>query len=791
MRKAETERSQTLVENDPEKQFPEPKPEEVLLFQPEWCRVAFSSICDAVIITDTEGRITFLNPVAESLTGWTQKQAAGASLESVFKIVSQETRKAVESPSARALRDGVIIGLANHTLLIAKDGTECAIEDSASPICNDRKEVAGAVLVFRDASERMRQESHLQDALIFADNIIATMREPFVVLDKRLRIKMANRSFYRQFQVSQEETEGHHIYELGNGQWNIPRLRTLLEEVLLQNHSFQNFDIEHDFPVIGKRIMLLNATRFEAVNSQSELILLAIEDITERKRMEVAVQTSEVCYRRLFETAQDGILILDADTLKIIDANPFMTELLGYTHDEFGGKELWEIGLFGDRQASQATNQELQAKGYIHYDHLSLETKHGEKAEVEFVSNIYQVNDRTVAQCNIRDISERSRLEQRLKEQSEALADLDRRKDEFLAMLSHELRSPLAPISNAVDVLRLRKNEDPLQQRTCIILERQLAKLTHLVDDLMDVSRITTGRIRLQRERVTLNGIVENGVETVRTLISHRQHQLTVSLPPEPIWVYADASRLEQVVVNLLTNAAKYTEEGGQIWLSIQAEEEDCVLTVRDTGVGIAPELLLRIFDLFTQAERSLDRSQGGLGIGLSLVHRLVELHGGTVAAHSRLGEGSEFVVRLPRVQTAELPPSPAETTKLSGPSLRVMVVDDNIDTADFLVTLLEASGHDVRMAHDGPSSLKAALAFQPDVVLLDIGLPGLDGFEVAKRLRQQTALNGIVLVAMTGYGQESDRQRSLDAGFNHHLVKPTAFSKVQQILATVSQKAT
>ena len=272
-----------------------------------------------------------------------------------------------------------------------------------------------------------------------------------------------------------------------------------------------------------------------------------------------------------------------------------------------------------------------------------------------------------------------------MKEQTEALADLHRRKDEFLAMLSHELRSPLAPISNAVHLLRLRKNEDPLQQRARTIIERQLAQLTHLVDDLMEVSRITTGRIHLQQERVALNGIVENAVETVRTLIGQRRHELTVSLPPQPIWLYADASRLEQVVVNLLTNAAKYTDEGGHIWLTVQEEGEDCVLRVRDTGVGIAPELLPRIFDLFTQAERSLDRSQGGLGIGLALVHRLVEMHGGKVAAHSSLGQGSEFVVRLPMVLTAEPRRHrlPKETAKPTGPSLRVLVVDDNMDTAE------------------------------------------------------------------------------------------------------------
>ncbi|RPI96408.1 MAG: response regulator, partial [Chloroflexi bacterium] len=276
-------------------------------------------------------------------------------------------------------------------------------------------------------------------------------------------------------------------------------------------------------------------------------------------------------------------------------------------------------------------------------------------------------------------------------------------------------------------------------------------------------------------------------------LIDQHRHQLTVTLPPKPIWLNADASRLEQVVVNLLTNAAKYTQDGGHIWLSLQEEGWDCVLRVRDTGVGIAPELLPRIFDLFTQAERSQDRSQGGLGIGLALVQRLVEMHHGKVEVHSSLGQGSEFVVRLPMLLTAEAqsPSSQTEMTKQTGPSLQVLVVDDNVDTAGSLAMLLEASGHEVRMAHDGPTALEAALKYRPNVMLLDLGLPGLNGFEVAKRLRQQPVFQNVVVVAMTGYGQEADRQRSFDAGFNHHLVKPADFGKVQEILATVSAKAT
>jgi PAS domain S-box-containing protein len=766
---------------------PSPASKEALHFQPEWCRVTLASIGDAVITTDTQGRVTFLNPVAASLTGWTLQEAAGQPLDSVFRIINEESRRPVESPTVRALRDGVVVGLVNHTLLIAKDGTERPIDDSASPIRNEQGEVAGVVLVFRDISQRRRQEQHVQDALTYADNIIATLREPFVVLDKSLRIKTANRSFYQNFHVTPEETQGRFIYDLGNGQWNIPGLRTVLDEVLSNHHPVHDFDVEHDFPAIGKKIMLLNACRFESVDSQPDLILLAIEDVTERKRAEVAVQISEVRYRRLFETAKDGILILDAHTLKIIDANPYMTELLGYTHDKLLGKELWEIGFFGDKQASRAIFQELQEKGYIRYDHLPLETQRGAKAEVEFVSNVYQVDHRLVAQCNIRDISERSRLERKMQEQAEALADLHRRKDEFLAMLSHELRNPLAPLSNAVHLLRLQKNEDPLQQQARAIIERQVTQLARLVDDLLEISRITTGRVQLRHDRVVVSGIVERAVETASPLMDQRRHELTVSLPPQPIWLYADAARLEQVVVNLLTNAAKYTNEGGHIWLTVEQRGDECVLQVRDTGVGIAPELLPRIFDLFTQAERSLDRSQGGLGIGLALVQRLVELHRGRVEVYSALGQGSEFVVRLPVVLTPAPPPPPAAEAAQPTASLRVLVVDDNVDAAESLALLLRASRHEVRTAHDGPTALQAALDYRPNVVLLDIGLPGLNGLEVAKRIRQQPALKNTVLVAMTGYGQETDRQRSREAGFDAHLVKPADFGMVQQILATVT----
>ena len=562
-------------------------------------------------------------------------------------------------------------------------------------------------------------------------------------------------------------------------------------------------------------------------------VCLLVTDLSQQKIYDelviskLALRESEIRYRRLFETAKDGILILDTHTGKITDANPYMSELLGYSKEHFDGKELWEIGLFSDRSANEEAVRELQEQGYIRFEHLPLETSQGERVEVEIVANSYKEDDHSVIQCNIRDITERSRLEaernrleKRMQEQSASLEDLHRRKDEFLAMLSHELRNPLSPIASALQLLGLQKNEDRLQQQARTIIERQVGQLTRLIDDLLEVSRITTGRIHLQQEPILLSHVVENAIETARPLIDRHKHSLTLSISQEPIRLFADAARLEQVVVNLLTNAAKFTHDDGQIHVVVTIESRTengewevlsrdpsssfapvarptslaaqfAVIRVRDTGIGIASDLLPHVFDLFTQAERSLARSQGGLGIGLALVQRIVEMHKGEVEVQSVLGQGSEFVVRLPLMAQSEIQhhKSDVGTSKSNGTSLKVLVVDDNVDAAQMLGMLLLASGHEVLTVHDGPSTLDAALDFRPNVVLLDIGLPGMDGYEVATRLRQQAIFKEVVLVAMTGYGQDSDRKRSHDSGFDHHLVKPPDFEKLKQILAAASEK--
>jgi signal transduction histidine kinase/DNA-binding response OmpR family regulator len=372
--------------------------------------------------------------------------------------------------------------------------------------------------------------------------------------------------------------------------------------------------------------------------------------------------------------------------------------------------------------------------------------------------------------------------------------EADRRKNEFLSMLAHELRNPLAPIRNANEVLR-QTEPNPARIRWAEgVIDRQLTHLVRLVDDLLDVSRLTQGKIRLAVEPVALEVVVAHAIEASRPLIDQFRHTLEVNLPPRPVRMHGDPARLTQVVTNLLNNATKYTERGGRITLSLECRDSTAVVRVRDTGVGMSADLLPRVFDPFTQASRSLDRSQGGLGIGLTLVRRLVEMHGGSVEAHSDgPGKGSEFVVRLPILP--EPAPAPAEGTpgaaeaRAGNGSLRVVVVDDNVDGAESLVELLVLLGHEVRVAHDGPGGIEAVLAFRPDLVLLDIGLPVMDGFEVARRLRANPEVDA-VLVAVSGYGREEDRRLSRELGFAHHFVKPIQFDALRDLLATIRPRA-
>jgi signal transduction histidine kinase/ActR/RegA family two-component response regulator len=365
------------------------------------------------------------------------------------------------------------------------------------------------------------------------------------------------------------------------------------------------------------------------------------------------------------------------------------------------------------------------------------------------------------------------------------LREADRRKDEFLAMLGHELRNPLAPIMMAVELLRLRLPTTPEVERIRDVIERQVHHLTRLVDDLLEVSRITLGKIRLDKQVIDARSVVARAVETTRPNFEARKHTLSLDLPAQPISIDGDPVRLAQVLGNLLNNAAKYTQEGGHILLAVSRDGGDVVFRVKDDGIGLTAEMLDRVFDLFAQSDRSIDRSEGGLGIGLTLARRLVEMHDGAIGGASEgLGRGSEFTVRIPALadESAVVVKAQKPAKARGTAHLRALVVDDNVDAAEMLAALLESLGHEVRVVHDGGAALEAARELTPDIVMLDIGLPRMDGFEVARRLRER-ADHVPLLVAITGYGQHDDRQRSLAAGFDHHLVKPVDRAAIESLL--------
>jgi signal transduction histidine kinase len=385
--------------------------------------------------------------------------------------------------------------------------------------------------------------------------------------------------------------------------------------------------------------------------------------------------------------------------------------------------------------------------------------------------------------------------------------EADRQKDEFLATLAHELRNPLAPIRNAVQIMRLAANNHEVTEQARQTIERQLAQLVRLVDDLLDLSRITRNKIDLRKERVALASIIQSAVEISLPLIEASNHELKVALPPQAIWLNADLTRMAQVVANLLNNAAKYTPECGHIWLTAELASGGCqppglasagrqppgeiVIRIRDSGIGIPPDMLPHIFEMFAQVETSRDRAQGGLGIGLTLVKSLVEMHGGSVqGASAGPGQGSEFTVRLPvasQVPTAgSAGRADEEETGKKAPARRILVVDDNRDSAQSLGLLLQMMGNEVRIAHDGRAALEEAGAFRPNLALLDIGLPGMSGYEVAQRLQERPELRGMVLIALTGWGQEEDYRRSYEAGFHHHLTKPADLAALKKLLTSL-----
>ena len=756
----------------------------------ELVRVTLGSIGDAVITTDTQARVTYLNAVAEELTGWRSAEAIGEKLDTVISIVNEHTRHPVPSPVTRALQEGTVVGLANHTLLIAKDGVERPIDDSAAPIKNATGQTIGCVLIFRDVTERRRWERDEAEQLLTARRLAAIVESSDdAIVAKSLDgvITSWNAGAERLFGFTASEAIGRHITLV------IPPERIGEEDqIIARLKSGQRVD---HFETVRVRkdgrsvhVSLTVSPIFDAEGRVVGASKIA-RDISERIRFETERQK----FVTLIENGSDFVAMCDMQGA-ITYLNPAGLRMLGLDQADLAAVTNLREFFFVEDQASvwDGLLPTALRSGDAETD---IRFCHRPSGEALWISlKILAIREaETVFGMVGQNITERRKLEGSLRTLAADLSEANHRKSEFLATLAHELRNPLAPLRNLLEVLK-RDGDEETRSRAVTVMQRQLEHLVRLVDDLLDLNRINHGRMELRKGIVDVSTIVTQAVESSREICMAMDHQIATSLPPEPLHVDADEIRLTQVLSNLLNNSCKYTNRGGRIEVTVHRDGSQVVIAVRDNGIGIPPERLQDIFGMFMQLEPALQRSRGGLGIGLMLVKRLVEMQGGTVTAHSDgVGQGSEFIVHLPLAaapRTFAQVPGPAIADDAGGNTLphRIVVVDDNRDAASSLAQLLHLTGHDAYVAYDGPSALELIEREQPDVVLLDIGLPGLNGYEVCRRVRKQPWGAQMHLIALTGWGQEKDLQESREAGFDGHLVKPVDYRALEDALCALSR---
>lgn len=772
--------------------------------QRDWLHTTLHSIGDAVVVTDEAGRIVLLNPVAENLLGRSAERVAGLPTAAVFDLVDETSGEPVRDPVTIALSDAHRVPSRNAARLRTPSGAEYLIEDSAALSIDAQGSIQGAVMVFRDVTERRRAELALRRATealarrnssaLANERILETILEnaPIGIFmtgpapDCRIvAMSRVTREWIGE-QTSHIPAGAAYHKILPDGSFPAPGQLPL-------QRAMRGISVRGETWIISRPngAPLRVVVDVAPIRDEDQNIVGAVHcwmDLSERERLDRALHITEARLGVLLHSNVIGLILNFRRDGTVVDCNAALLDMLGISRTDLenGAVNLLDLTPPEFRAKDEKMFLQLDRDALCQpFEKELLRKDTGERISV-VVGYAAMAGSKDEYVGFVLDVTERKELEHRLRQRTEDLLIADRRKDHFLAMLAHELRNPIGSLRNSVYLLEARAGSES-KDSTLSAMRRQLDHLIRMVDDLLDVARISQDKITLEKELVDLRDVLQAALEIVWPQIKASGHHLHMQKASEPHYVMGDHTRLVQMIANVLHNAAKYTPMGGDIHVSLDRADGDAVVTVRDNGQGIAADLLPHIFNAFIQADQSLARTSGGLGVGLAVVRKLTELHGGKVYARSEgLDQGSEFELRLPLAAAAQLPkPQPAaghEATPAARPR-RVLVVDDNADLAASTSALLELWGHRTQVAHSGKEALDVMAEFLPDLILLDIGLPGLDGSEVARIVRARPENTAIRLIAVSGYGQPVDRERAKRAGFDHYLVKPLRPSVLRSLV--------
>jgi len=785
--------------------------EEVLLKAGALQSAIFNSANFSSIATDAKGVIQIFNVGAERMLGYAAAEVTNkitpADISDPRELIARANALSAElettiTPGFEALVYKAAHGIEDiyELTYIRKDGSRFPAIVSVTALRDAQDAIIGYLLIGTDNTARkqveadqMKLDQRLRDQQFYTRSLIESNIDAIMTTDPSGIISDVNKQMEALTGSTRDELIG---APFKNNFTDPERAEGAIKRVLGER-KVTDYELTARARDGKETVVSYNATTFYDRDRKLQGVFAAARDVTERKRSEQELSEKA----RLLDLSNDAIIVRDLDD-KISSWNKGAEKLYGWASEEAIGKHLDSLLRTEFPKPMEEILAQLQSEGEFSGELVQI-VRDGRRVAV-LCRWVLDRGTKSIL-TSYTDITERRMLEESLSARASDLVRADRSKDEFLAMLAHELRNPLAPLRNAAEILQTPGASADERGQAQRIIGRQIENMTRMIDDLLDVSRITEGKIALRLGPVALADILATAASVARSGISARRQELTISLPSKPIYLNADATRLDQVFGNLLGNACKYSDCGCHIWLSAELAPVECsalscevgvreglglggdeatgsvpspqevVVRVRDNGIGIAADLLPHIFDLFVQSTRALDRAHGGLGIGLTLVQRLVKLHGGSVEARSGgIGQGSEFTVRLPTIPApVVLPQPPAPLHAGSETSRRMLIVDDNEDSARSMEMLQRRRNYETRTAFTGPDAVAAAAEFAPEVVLLDLGLPGMDGFEVARRLRAMPALAGAFLVAMSGYGSDEDRAEARDAGFDEYLIKP------------------